>query len=108
MHKHSYVSIHKYTEYSPFICTFLGDQPSKLFLTGKEEVGLGAWFINKIFHKTLFILHNLVVVLGLISAFRKIKTVEQTRVDCTPSQWNAVRPSSDSFAEPELLYFSTT
>lgn len=63
---HSHVSIRKCREYSHFISTFLGDQASKLFLIGKEEVGLEAWFINKAFHRSLFILTDLVAVLGLI------------------------------------------
>lgn len=63
---HSHVSIHMCTKYSHFICTFLGDQASKLFLIGKEEVGLGAWFISKAFYGLLFILHDLAAVLGLI------------------------------------------
>lgn len=62
----SHVSTHKCTEYSYFICTFLEDQASKLFLIGKEEVGLGAWFISKAFHRFLFLLNNLAAVLGLI------------------------------------------
>lgn len=103
---HSHGSLHKCTVYSHFICIFLGDQASKLFLTGKEGICLGTWFISMAFHR--FILNDLVAVLGLIWAFRNTKTVEQTHVDFAPSQWDVVRRSTDSSAEPEQLYFSCT
>lgn len=59
------MSLYKGIEYSHFTCTLLGDQASKLFLNGKEDVGLGAWFISKAFHRSLFVLNDLVAVLGL-------------------------------------------
>lgn len=91
----SHVSIHKCAEYSSFICTFLGDQPSKFSLFGKEDAGLGVWCISKAFHGLRITLNDLVALQGLIQAFKQIKTVEQTHVECSPSQWDAVRPSSD-------------